>query len=173
MDVCTLLSKSHFILHNALAFFHSPPSCFSTQPPWAHMQTQVSTVQRFSSSPFLQSFIIIDQYSPNQLHPSLHPTAGGREYTEHKSNLPAPFPSRKDLSGKVQVVPPLHRGNLSVNVKIINKIHLVTVPSAGTQHGNILLALLTVFCWMQKGLAAHCTVFWNVSIEHAGWSREI
>lgn len=47
-------------------------------------------------------------------------------------------PLRTDLSGRVQVVPSLRRGNLSVNVKSINRAHIVivTVRSAVIQHGN-------------------------------------
>lgn len=52
--------------------------------------------------------------------------------------LSVSFPLRTDFSGKMQVVPSLHRGNLSVNVKLINKIHIVfvTVLSAMIQHVN-------------------------------------
>lgn len=65
------------------------------------------------------------------------------------------------MSGKVQVVPLLLRGNLSANVKIINKIHIVIVRVLllGRSMGTIVLALLTVFGWMQKGQAARCTAF--------------
>lgn len=89
--------------------------------------------------------MMIDQYSPQILgsavgkpikSPSIHKTAGGREYSKHNPTLSVSFPLRRDWSGKVQVVPSLHRGNLSVNVKIINKIHIVTVLSAVKQHGN-------------------------------------
>lgn len=52
--------------------------------------------------------------------------------------LSVSFPLRTDFSGRMQVVPPLHRGNLSVNVKIINRIHIVIVSvlSAVMQHVN-------------------------------------
>lgn len=72
--MCTLLSASFFILHNELAFFHSPAFCFSTQPPQIHRYTMSNLymAQRFSLFPlFLTFFMMIDQYSPKQLGSSM------------------------------------------------------------------------------------------------------
>lgn len=68
----------------------------------------------------------------------IYKTAGGGEYSKHNPRCLFLSPPRTDLSGKVKVLPSLHRGNLSVDVKIINTIHIVIVSvlSAVMQHGN-------------------------------------
>lgn len=47
------------------------------------------------------------------------------EYPKRSSTLSFSFPLNECVSGRVQVVPRSHRGNLSVTVKIINKLHVI------------------------------------------------
>lgn len=118
---------------------------------------------------------MIDQYWLQQSSWSIYPSIrqkGGWNIPNTSPSCPFFFPFIQ-TSGKVQVVPLLHRGNLDVNVKIINKIYFGVVLSVGVQHGNILLALLTVLWWMQRVFLAHCSVSWNVSSEQTEWSKEI
>ena len=142
--MCTLLSASLNLLCYimnwplSILFLYSAPAA-----------------QRFSSFPSsLTSLIVIDQRSPHNdwaarwgnpsrlLHPSIKQRGGRREYSKHKPALLFPSPLRADLSGRVQVVPSVRTANLSVNVKIINTIHIVSVTVLFCM-GTVLLAAPT------------------------------
>lgn len=72
----------------------------------------------------------------HHLLPFINKTARQREYPKHSSTLSFSFPLRTE-SGRAQVVPRFHRGNLSVTVKSINKLHVVvTILSAVIKHAN-------------------------------------
>lgn len=73
-------------------------------------------------------------------------------------------PFEDKLSGKVQVVPCFHRGNLGVTVKIINKLHvIVPVLFCSDKAWEPILWP----CWRHTPLS-----FKDASIEDAGWSAE-
>ncbi len=149
-SVCTLLSASplYYIMNGPFSIpFHSV-SLLSCHGHTCKLKPQLCVAQRLSSfSSFLTSFMMIDQYSPQQLGSSVgkpiksfHPSIK----QQGEGNIPNTTPCCLFLPPENRLVwqsaggSPLHRGNLSVNVKIINKTHIVivTVLSAVIQHGN-------------------------------------
>lgn len=91
---------------------------------------------------------MIDQYSPQQLGSSrgkpikpFHPSIKQQEEGNIPNTIPCcPFlsPWEQTCLAKCRWFPLSTKKNLSVNVKIINKVHtvIVTVLSAVIQHGN-------------------------------------